>query len=727
MVPHSGEMEYFLAWAAVCGSTVFLDEVLRSNPCLYLMPVLPLAMKKFVTFLKQDRPDINDPKLYKELLVYQAGFLVCIIIGLLFIILIPLVGMYFCCCRCCGHCGGRMYQKQSKRTGCKRRAFFVSVLAVTILLLAGDICAYVSNQRTSQAVDDSFHTLNSTMDNLHIFLNSIPQEIDFIISASSVPLDYANNSLLDIGHSLGDKIEAQLGRRAHEALNTTEQLLRETDIVERELQTVNKTGSHLQHLQKELSQNLTKLRSEINNTLNECGSPCQDVSVNNLVLGSSFNEVPDVSPALQLLENMTRSDPNASIAKARKALEDIPNKVSEQTQNVKSEAQDQLDEIKQQIDNVRSNLSVLNDLRNVSDFLDDITKKASSYEPEIIHYDGYRWIVGVCFCSLVLLIIICNVLGLLFGALGLDPRVLPTKRGCLSNSGGDFLMASVGLSFIFAWLLMLLVLLLFLVGGNAYTLVCRPWANGQLLQFLDTPGLFPDLNLTNFLHLKHSDVTLPSIYKNCTHNAPLWTTLHLDESVPLDETLNISQYTEGIDSVLKEIKVNVSMADLLNDEQKHLLQDLGKKGGFLHLNFTSVLEQHILKNSIQSLQQSVPEIQNLVNSTLSEVEEAQRFMKQKTEEVVKNETVAFVHSLVGSFESYLNWAKNTIKGEVARCGPVAWTLDSMNTIVCSYVVDSLNAFWFSLGWCTIFLLPSIILAVRLAKFYRRMRMDDVYE
>lgn len=51
------------------------------------------------------------------------------------------------------------------------------------------------------------------------------------------------------------------------------------------------------------------------------------------------------------------------------------------------------------------------------------------------------------------------------------------------------------------------------------------------------------------------------------------------------------QYTQGIDSVLKEIKVNVSMADLLNDEQKHLLQDLGKKSGFLHLNFTSVLEQ----------------------------------------------------------------------------------------------------------------------------------------
>lgn len=37
-----------------------------------------------------------------------------------------------------------------------------------------------------------------------------------------------------------------------------------------------------------------------------------------------------------------------------------------------------------------------------------------------------------------------------------------------------------------------------------------------------------------------------------------------------------------------------------------------------------------------------------------------------------------------------------------------------------------NAFWFSLGWCTALLLPTIILAVRLAKFYRRMHIADVY-
>ncbi|NXU06867.1 PRM1A protein, partial [Buphagus erythrorhynchus] len=36
----------------------------------------------------------------QELLLYELGFLVCAAIGVLFVILVPLVGCCFCCCRC---------------------------------------------------------------------------------------------------------------------------------------------------------------------------------------------------------------------------------------------------------------------------------------------------------------------------------------------------------------------------------------------------------------------------------------------------------------------------------------------------------------------------------------------------------------------------------------------------------------------------------------------------
>lgn len=49
--------------------------------------------------------------------------------------------------------------------------------------------------------------------------------------------------------------------------------------------------------------------------------------------------------------------------------------------------------------------------------------------------------MGICLCCLVLLIVLCYLLALALGALGLKPSVLPTERSCLSNSGGDFFMA----------------------------------------------------------------------------------------------------------------------------------------------------------------------------------------------------------------------------------------------------------------------------------------------
>ncbi|XP_028586350.2 prominin-1-A-like [Podarcis muralis] len=734
-----------------------------------------------LTRLIQRQVNFTDPAAYKEMFVYQAGFLVCLVIGLLFIILVPLVGLFFFCCRCCGHCGGSMYQKQTKNTNCKRRTLFAFLLAVSTILVAGDICAYVSNRQISQGISGSFITLNNTMDNLFMFLNSIPKEINDIIDSSSVPLKQANQSLQEIGQTLGEKIKNQIGGRVNEALDDAEHLLNEISSVEKELRAVNESTNHLRDLQEQLSQNLTALSTDINQTLKDCGEPCKGVPMWNLEPGANLSAVPDVSRPLQLLTNLTDSNPQDTIAKARNVLADIPKKVSEQTKKVVSEGEARLRDVEQAIEDSRSNFSTLSRMGNISQSMTDVVSWASTYEPDIVTYDSYRWIAGLCLCSLVLVIIVFNVLGLLFGALGLNPREMPTKRGCLANTGGGLLMASVGFSFIFSWLLMLLVLLTFLVGGSMYTEVCRPWADGHLLQFLDTPGLFPEFNLTRLLHLKSSDVNLSSLYKNCENNAPLWSTLHLGEVIPLDEILNTSKYTGNIDAALKKINISLGSTDLLKDEQKRRLQELGSKDG-LNLNFSSALKQinetvtkqdlsslaavldklaentainekarsdfqlearrlrklqiwvnytfppqmHILRSSIRKLQKSVPQIPGTANTTLSKIEDAQIFMKWQAQDVVKNETSAFVKTLLGLFESYIDWAKSTIKEQVGRCGPAAWALDSVNTVVCSCVVNSLNAFWFSLGWCTAFLLPSIILAVRLAKFYRRMHMDDVY-
>lgn len=50
------------------------------------------------------------------------------------------------------------------------------------------------------------------------------------------------------------------------------------------------------------------------------------------------------------------------------------------------------------------------------------------------------------------------------------------------RADGALLCRGVGFSFIFSWLLMLLVLLTFFLGGNIYMLVCESWSSQQLFQ-----------------------------------------------------------------------------------------------------------------------------------------------------------------------------------------------------------------------------------------------------
>lgn len=57
---------------------------------------------------------------WPQAIYYEIGFLVCAAVGLLFAVLMPIVGLFFCMCRCCDNCGGEMHQRQRKNADCRR-------------------------------------------------------------------------------------------------------------------------------------------------------------------------------------------------------------------------------------------------------------------------------------------------------------------------------------------------------------------------------------------------------------------------------------------------------------------------------------------------------------------------------------------------------------------------------------------------------------------------------
>ncbi|XP_064287154.1 prominin-1-A-like [Passer domesticus] len=710
-----------------------------------------------------------------ELLLYELGFLVCMALGVVLAILVPLVGCCFCCCRCCGHCGGRMYQKQGRRMRCRRRALWASVLLLSAFLLAGGVCALISNTRFSQAVKSTFPNVNNTLGDVQTYLASIPQQVDFIINKSDVPLDYANRSLQDIGPKLGSTITSRIRSSTDGALGSLQSLLQGMEKLKDTFANIAIRRSELEELQSNYSQRLVSLRDRLNSTLQKCGSPCGRVSLDGLVFTANFSTIPGVEQQLEALREVSEANMETGLEEVNKTLAMTPDKVQEQSQEVVAKSQDQLLLVRQEIRSLQEGLPLLDAKEKVGAFVNNSALVLEEYREPIIAWDGLRLILCALLCCTVLLVVFCNVFGLLLGPLGLKEGVLPTQRSSLSDAGGNFFMAGVGFSFIFYWLLMLLVMISFVLGGNIYMLFCESWHNQQLFQLLDK---VPNFNLSELLGLKGDTTNFSEIYRQCQQDASLWQTLHLDQSVSLDELLNISQYTGNITTDFKKMNITLSPISLLNQSQKDLLLSASRAGQ--PPNFTLTLEQldqnmtqgslldlaaeleqlagkvgtdmkesleenahdlrelekdmqasfseplQSLKESIYSVQSGAAQLEGQTTAALDKANKTQEFLEREMPNIVKNEKLAFLEQLLDFFETYISWAKSRVREDVARCKPIAQSLDNVEVIGCDYIMDSVNAFWFSLGWCTFFLLPSIILAVRLAKFYRRMDIADVY-
>ncbi|XP_028352952.2 prominin-2 isoform X1 [Physeter macrocephalus] len=410
-----------------------------------------------------------------------------------------------------------------------------------------------------------------------------------------------------------------------------------------------------------------------------------------------------------------------------------------------------------------------------SQALEEMEQSSRPYLKEVQRYEKYRWIVGCVLCSVVLLVVVCNLLGLNLGIWGLCKREDPSHSEAKGEAGARFLMVGVGFGFLFAAPLILLAFTTFLLGGNVQTLVCRSWESGELYEFADTPGNLPSsMNLSQLLGLK-KNLSVLLAYQQCKQGAALWTVLQLNDSYDLEKHLDISQYTAKLQQELQKLKVDVKNLDLLSPAARQDLEALQSSGlesihypGFLveiqkpvvnisveklaqeleglsQTQGNTVLGQQLQKEaqglrnlhqeklllqqrlvaklnlSVHALASSAPLLQLETSDVLDRVTHLKGELPTWATRILKNESECFLTREMGYFSQYVAWVREEVTQRIATCQPLSTALDNGRVILCDMVADPWNAFWFCLGWCTFFLIPSIIFAVKTSKYFRPIR------
>uniref|UniRef100_A0A3P8PPA5 Prominin 1a n=1 Tax=Astatotilapia calliptera TaxID=8154 RepID=A0A3P8PPA5_ASTCA len=696
--------------------------------------IVKLAKDKFGA-IQTEYQKVTECVLVCVAIYYEIGFLVCAAVGLLFTILMPIAGLFFCMCRCCDNCGGEMHQRQRKNADCRRGLLGTLLFSTSLVITIGVLCAYAANQNLSSQVKNVRRLVNSNMRDLHTFANDTPMQIEYLISQYATAKNKVIYDLDNIGPLLGGRIHDQLDKEVRPALDQVLNMAGAMRETKEALESVNASLEVLQDGTGKLSLNLGQVRTSINHTLNDTdchdedsdattAQLCRNIrqSLSQLQISSNFTRLPDVNAQLEKMNDVLKTDLSAVVQRVSM------NHINWSVTNL-------VDSIGNNISSFSKAFPVQSCLSNFTIFINHVHAKIEDYYPEIDKMDFYRWIGCIALCCMVVLVLAFNYLGLLCGTLGYDKHASPTTRGCISNTGGTMLMAGVGFSFLFSWVLMGVVTIIFLAGGNMEKLVCEPFHTKELFKVVDTPYMI-NPEWKNFI---------PGYMYN-------------------DSELKLT--TESLYSQLDSLKIDLRGIILLEAEGRQNLLDFSE-AGLSEINYADYLEevthqhkhtgmncvvvcafqpksnlQSALKGHVSTLrqihrQQIVPMEQSMVINNLiiinkilavlDAIKAAQFLISQNATHLINRESRKYTNTIIGYFHQYIEWVKTSLAMEVAPCKPFSNMVDTAEIMACSFVVDSMNTFWMGLGCSTLLLLPSIILAVKLAKYYRRMDTEDVYD
>ncbi|XP_069773748.1 prominin-2-like isoform X2 [Narcine bancroftii] len=706
---------------------------------------------------------------YQEVLRYQAGYLVSFILGVLFFVLMPLVGLIFCCCRCCGKCGGQV-KERTKSTDCQRCTLAMFLLMTTVIILAGVACAFTANQNVTNGMEPSVTAFRAILRDVITYTNNIPENLSRLTAQFSVLRNGIISELARVSGTLGFTIKDALGQVVYPSLMMVSARIQDVSTLKGHLQTIISVNGSLADTQRQLINKLSSLQADIITTAKDpnCqGCESAEQAVSRLDLSFTYGAPTEIQSVFNKLTSFSSAALNSSLEQANRSLDEIPGRVMNQSSQVFTDIKRVLDDVESNLSSAIQRVTFLDSLKNVEDAIN--SPQIIQVSDEVKRFNYYRWIVSIVLCCIILLIIACNVLGLGLGTAGIITRDDVNRGNTCSKSGANFLMAGVGFSFIFSWLLILLVFVTFFVGGNVRTLACKPWETGEIYQVVD--DLAEQSNILNLSNIFRAPISFSTLHRHCEEGRSLWYLLPRNLIAELEKQLNVTTYFQDAVQSSKQLDVDLSNIVLLDSTARNNLLAFASSG-IEAINDTNLISPAItnellplaellksleqaqsdpvikanlsrqsnelqeidntlmnnlrqdlvrLNTSYQNVASFAPTVQSLIIKTIQSIDVAQAAIITTTQTVLKNVSKCLTMKELGYFDQYIQWIRTMLMDNLLTCQPAVILIDNIRVLLCDNITDPWNAFWFCLGWCTLFLIPSIIFAVKTAKHYRSIK------
>merc|ERR1719153_2049652 len=173
----------------------FLELILRDN-------VLPRGLNTSQVISAVQGGEEPSLKLaadhWQDLLLQYIGVLTIALFGIFLALLLPLIGFFFCCCRCAGRCGAypdTHYDKKSD--ACKRVSLGILLSVFVIAVVFGTVSAFVTNHYTYSGWSGVSKKIDASLEDAGGYFQHTGESINVLLVNNFAEMEEVIGEVLD--------------------------------------------------------------------------------------------------------------------------------------------------------------------------------------------------------------------------------------------------------------------------------------------------------------------------------------------------------------------------------------------------------------------------------------------------------------------------------------------------------------------------------------------------
>ncbi|XP_065919451.1 prominin-1-A-like [Dysidea avara] len=204
------------------------------------------------------------------------------------------------------------------------------------------------------------------------------------------------------------------------------------------------------------------------------------------------------------------------------------------------------------------------------------------------------------------------------------------------------------------------------------------------------------------------------------------------------QTINYTTYITQITSQISTLAVDSTISTLvtvrdglviggqtaLADDTQDIIDEI------IRINQTTITEirncTQLLEQQIMMLSETAVELNDRVFEVLDNADVVlAQLNTDGTGRLLVNRSLEVFNNVVAFATDFANWAVNNLENEIGRCQPLYATYSNLYYEACEDAVDGINGFWLAIGWCVLFFIPTLVFAVWLSHYLRRLYESDL--